>query len=186
MGGYGSGQYQTPTRKTTVEECLTLDVNALAREGAFKEDIWGTTSWTNQTTGEIILELQFTSYNYQPMTEPRRRGISLWSTGRGSRAEQPTGQLSIPATIVSPYFGGERFYFTCPMDDCDRRVSKLYLPPNESRFACRHCHNLGYQSQRLSKKHRMIIQDSINQYLARRRLPLAGCESAHNRGLSRL
>lgn len=174
MGGYGSGQYQTPTRKNTVEECLTLDVNALAREGAFKQDSWGTTSWTNQTTGEIILELQFTTYNYQPMTEPRRRGISLWGTGRGSRANKPPGKLSIPVTTVRPYFGGERFYFTCPSDDCGKRVSKLYLPPNESHFACRHCRNLSYKSQLLNKAKRGIRNEMINQCLANRGYTLDG------------
>ncbi|MBU4567321.1 MAG: hypothetical protein KKE29_21595 [Proteobacteria bacterium] len=178
MGGYGSGQYQTTNRKTITEECLVLDINALAHAGAFKQSCAGMINWTILSTEEVVLEMQLSTYDIQPMTEPRSRGISLWSTGRGSRANKPSGKLSIPVTTVRPYFGGERFYFTCPSDDCGRRASKLYLPPNESRFACRHCHNLGYQSQRLSKKHRIIIQESIKQYLARRGLQLAGCASA--------
>lgn len=173
MGGYGSGQYQTPTRKTTAEECLVLDINALVQAGAFKQSCTGTVNWTILSTGELILEMQLSTYDIQPMTEPRRRGISLWSTGRGSRANKPPGKLSIPVTTVRPNFGGERLYFTCPSGDCGKRVSKLYLPPNSSRFACRSCHNLGYKSQRLSKAKRMIRNEMINQYLARRGLPLS-------------
>ncbi len=173
MGGYGSGQYQTLTRKTTVEECLPLDINQLARAGFFKEDCYGSIVWSNRTTGEVILEMQYNTVKNNPsIIKVGQRGIALWATNKGSRVDKP-GKHFLPVITKRPYFGGERFYFTCPLGDCGKRVSKLYLPPNESRFACRHCHNLGYKSQRLSKKHRMIIQDSINQYLARRGLPLS-------------
>jgi hypothetical protein len=49
-------------------------------------------------------------------------------------------------------FGGSRSWFICPLvvnrRPCDRRVSKLYLPPRGRYFGCRHCYNLTYRCQK--------------------------------------
>jgi len=37
---------------------------------------------------------------------------------------------------------GPRSWFIC---DCERRVSKLYLPPHTKQFKCRYCHKLKYE-----------------------------------------
>lgn len=42
-------------------------------------------------------------------------------------------------------YGGERFWFLCPARGCLRRVAVLY---SGSVFACRHCYQLVYDSQR--------------------------------------
>ena len=49
-------------------------------------------------------------------------------------------------------YGGMRYWFTCPSAGCGRRVAVLYL--GDKIFACRHCYQLVYQSQRESKSHR--------------------------------
>jgi hypothetical protein len=41
-------------------------------------------------------------------------------------------------------YGGERAWFRCPAMGCGRRAAILY---GGSIFACRHCHNLAYDSQ---------------------------------------
>jgi len=46
---------------------------------------------------------------------------------------------------TSCHFGGERVWFHCPVFGCGRRVAILY---GGVIFACRHCHHLGYSSQR--------------------------------------
>lgn len=43
------------------------------------------------------------------------------------------------------HFGGERAWFRCPALGCGRRVAILY---GGAIFACRHCHELVYPSQR--------------------------------------
>lgn len=48
------------------------------------------------------------------------------------------------------YFGGYRYLFLCP--NCFRRVLTIYF--YETRFLCRHCHNLKYISQLLTKRSR--------------------------------
>jgi len=54
------------------------------------------------------------------------------------------------------YFGGRRYWFTCPLvvngKACQTRVGKLYLPPNGKYFGCRHCYDLVYLSSRESHK----------------------------------
>jgi hypothetical protein len=42
-------------------------------------------------------------------------------------------------------YGGNRVWFLCPARGCSRRVAVLYL---SSIFACRHCYQLVYDSQR--------------------------------------
>lgn len=44
---------------------------------------------------------------------------------------------------------GPRSWFVC---DCDRRVAKLYLPPNSKHFKCRRCHGLSYELTTFNKK----------------------------------
>ena len=42
-------------------------------------------------------------------------------------------------------YGGERVWFLCPARGCSRRVAVVY---GGSIFACRHCYQLAYDSQR--------------------------------------
>jgi len=55
-------------------------------------------------------------------------------------------QVGLQTTGVS--WGGGRWWFTCPLACCGRRVQKLYLPPEAQFFLCRHCHHLEYESRR--------------------------------------
>jgi hypothetical protein len=54
----------------------------------------------------------------------------------------------IPLSKTKPNFGGIRWWYKCPK--CELRVSRLYRPLNEHCFFCRHCHNLDYESMKLS------------------------------------
>lgn len=62
----------------------------------------------------------------------------------------------IPLTTTKCFFGGERYWFTCPWyvngKYCGRRVGVLYL--GGKHFACRHCHNLSYESRNENKQYR--------------------------------
>ncbi len=48
-------------------------------------------------------------------------------------------------------YGGWRYWFICPLNNCRRRVGKLYLAGKY--FGCRHCHDLTYASQNVNRKH---------------------------------
>jgi hypothetical protein len=57
---------------------------------------------------------------------------------------------SVRLLTTQPNFGGVRWWFSCPHladgKECGRRVGKLYRPPGERYFACRHCLDLAYES----------------------------------------
>lgn len=59
-------------------------------------------------------------------------------------------------TRTKCYFGGNRYWFTCPGvvngKYCGRRVAKIYS--GNRYFWCRHCHNLTYKSRNYSHKYR--------------------------------
>ena len=70
---------------------------------------------------------------------------------------------SIRLTNTFPYFGGLRRWFVCPLlvngQACQRRVGKLYLPPGQKYFGCRHCYDLTYQSCRDSRRFDSLYAD---------------------------
>jgi hypothetical protein len=55
--------------------------------------------------------------------------------------------LAYPLLLNStcPHFGGRKWWFSCL--SCNRRVRKLFRPPNRQFYACRTCWNLGYQTR---------------------------------------
>jgi hypothetical protein len=62
-----------------------------------------------------------------------------------------TGGVS---ALTKPHFGGNRTWHVCPL--CGSRVGKLFMPPGQSRWGCRKCHNLAYASQRQAVVSRSI------------------------------
>ena len=149
MGGDGSGRWNWHSPKTTVEACLSLDINKLRRD----------------------------SLLYDPGPEGTARGSLIWhndqeKTGAaGYRIERNTGgivyrllywingvDVDLPIWIewIPQHFGGVRWWFRCPLavnkTPCGRRAGKLYLPPGGRYFGCRRCHNLTYTSCQESHK----------------------------------
>jgi len=63
--------------------------------------------------------------------------------------EKKDFDYKIPLTTTPCYFGGKRFWFTCPWHVnamyCGRRVGVLYRGGDF--FACRHCYDLTYSSK---------------------------------------
>ena len=53
-------------------------------------------------------------------------------------------------------FGGERWWFSCPLVlggvRCKKRVGKIYLPPAAKFFGCRTCHDLTYRSVQQARR----------------------------------
>jgi len=59
MGGMGSGTWCRVGTKTTVEDCNTLDVNRLARDGALRVGASGTISWSSGLTAFRLRSVVF-------------------------------------------------------------------------------------------------------------------------------
>jgi hypothetical protein len=117
----------------TCESYHRLDVRELARDGLLNST--GTITWSrvDRVTGRITVSGDGDS-------------VTLAYATRNQNIKE-----RVPLSKTPVNFGGERCWFLCP--GCDRRVGVLY---GDTLFRCRHCHNLRYDSQRVSKRHRAI------------------------------
>jgi hypothetical protein len=159
--------------RLTVEECRCLDIANLVTSGLFRYP--SPQSWTFFSRGleiavtcptptTIVDEWIWTGVTHvkAPVIGSRLR-LSYTLGGPESEVEQELGIAAIP----SPLGRGKWYYFRCPgLNEvgCARRVGKLYLPPNEDRFACRNCYDLTYRSckehnKRLDEFRRMSLED---------------------------
>ena len=63
----------------------------------------------------------------------------------------PRVKLAVELTYTHPNYGGQRWWFRCPLvrDNgkvCSKRIAKLWLPPGQRYFGCSECHELTYRS----------------------------------------
>ena len=146
MGGLGSGNFEDRYgRKQTVEESWSLDVNELASGGLLATGAEGILHWLELGTAKDAASVSFATF----LSDGGERIFRL--SYRWDNSEDTCIPIRLQTT--KPYFGGVRFWFTCPLineqgDACSRRVAKLYLPSGERYFGCRVCHNLTYRSCR--------------------------------------
>lgn len=157
MGGSGSGNHYhgwRQSKKTTVEDCLSIDANHWQREGILKAKICQTGScrWTYRSGNRFTV-------NYQVVTlDLACPFVRLWySWTRTSTRQSESAEYSVPLSATRPRFGGLRWWFICPLivkgRTCGRRVGKLHLPPGARYFGCRQCHSLTYTSCQESHKY---------------------------------
>ncbi|MDQ2091376.1 hypothetical protein [Marimonas arenosa] len=134
MGGIGSGRHWHWDSKSTTSDMRKLDVRHLAREGLLEP---GTRfSWQWSCDGKKVADIRI-------VTEADRVRLIYKSRSYGGDWEHfdyPVRLLSTPC-----HYGGHRAWFSCPAQGCGRRVAILY---GGRIFACRHCHQLAYPSQR--------------------------------------
>ena len=151
MGGYGSGCWRWHAKKDTVEGCRVLDVNRWTREGILREGVhhFGGWKWFSAATGEETSSIGY-EVNTTDMAFP---WVRLFYTF--TRTQEPM-DYKICLQTMRPYFGGLHWWFTCPLlrlrKSCNRRGSKLYVPPDGRYYGCRHCSDLTYQSCQESDK----------------------------------
>jgi hypothetical protein len=157
MGGSGSGNFYHWWRhgkKTTVEDCKSIDANRWMREGILKSGVRsiGGWRWVYHSGKENSI-----SYDVDTL-DPARPVVRLsYSLTRAEMKERDSLDYRVQLTTTRPRFGGLRWWFICPLivggRACNRRVGKLYLPPGGRYFGCRHCYNLTYTSCQESRKY---------------------------------
>ena len=138
MGGLGSGNWwRWEERKRTVEESFVLAVKDLPKPLSVGTS--GQQAWKRRDRRAFVLD-------YWVMGTEENRSLRL----RYALSRRYSIDLVVPLTTTPAPFGGQRFWFSCPYSvgakPCERRAAKLYLPPGEVTFGCRHCHDLAYQS----------------------------------------
>lgn len=137
MGGSGSGQWYRWDSKSTTGDYLCLSITRLFQQGFIRKDgvNSGTLVWSRGFDDEKIASIGYTSN----MTADHP-AFNVRYTSDGESYSYP-----IYLDWTEPHYGGKRWWFKCPAMGCGRRVGKLY---GGNIFACRHCHNLAYESQR--------------------------------------
>jgi hypothetical protein len=160
MGGLGSGNHRTRWgAKTVVEDCASLDVNKLTRNGVLVAGHRGPALRTWFCRGGVMSEV-----NYEAdLTDPSGAFLRLWHSRRGASGEVPEAvEYQVRLTTTRSRLGGLRWWFVCPLAvnglGCERRVGKLYLPPRGHYFGCRRCHNLTYRSCQESHKDDALLR----------------------------
>lgn len=133
MGGIGSGRRWQFGADTT-EDYRSIDIRWLKREGLLKPGVSRSITWSRG--GEWVA-----SINIQAATDR----IFLDYKSREHGGEWQTHRYPVHIETTPCHLGGVRHWFLCPARGCGRRVAILY---GGSIFACRHCYQLAYPSQR--------------------------------------
>jgi hypothetical protein len=146
MGGEGSGNWYRFNKKTTTDECQSVDVRYLHREGLLKRGRWFSLRWSRAER-----ETGFIRGVVSGDGRPERITL-LYRHRSGASGEWADVQEPVHFAWTACNFGGERPWFVCPGAGCGRRVAVLDGPGRY--FLCRHCFDLTYESQRDNKMFR--------------------------------
>jgi hypothetical protein len=135
MGGTGSGRWRR-ARYALVERCPSLDVRSVVR--GVEADAGG--RWLAAGVASAIAA---------GLRPPILLRIRL---GRSQHDPPDTAiETAVGLTCTPCHFGGYRWWWLCT---CGRRCRRLHSPAGNPGFACRACHKLRYETQRLAPNHR--------------------------------
>ena len=120
MSGVGSGNWYRFDKKTTTDECHSVDVRYLHREGLLTPGHRFSLRWSRagRETGSIRCAVQG--------NEKPERVILTYRHRSGPSGEWKEVREPVPFTWTACNFGGERPWFVCPGAGCGRRVAVLY------------------------------------------------------------
>lgn len=126
-----------------------ISISFLRKYGYFNHNSWlsGTITWTHGWTGnQSSVGIQVSTYGSEKYLRIHYTQTDKWTQ------EKKDFDYKIPLTTTPCHYGGERYWFICPMSRngayCGRRVGTLYKDGDY--FACRHCYDLTYESRKLS------------------------------------
>jgi hypothetical protein len=123
---FGAGR---PAHKAKTHHCRSLDVRRMSKAGVLAAGKSGGWAWTDSETGEQRAVIGYRSHGHALQLDFSVNGQSVMQR--------------VPLALSACHLGGSRDWFLCPC--CSGRVALLYL--RWSRFACRKCNQVAYQSQ---------------------------------------
>jgi hypothetical protein len=141
--------------KNTTSGVLFLDARYLRRKGFLNFGALSSQQWSSR--GEPCGSINLRAFESHIVLSYRTR-----------RYDEPWTSKEYPVFLewTRCNYCGSRVWFRCPANGCLRRVAILY---GGSFFACRHCHNLAYDSQRETRHRRMLLKaQDIRQKLGER------------------
>lgn len=131
MGGWGSGR-QCGSECT--EDYRSIDIRRWQRDGLLEPGRYFNWQWS--CNGESVANINVIIEYEQ---------IRLIYSCKSYGGEWEKLDYSVRLQTTSCHYGGVRYWFICPAGGCGRRVALLY---GGRIFACRHCYQLAYKSQR--------------------------------------
>ena len=134
MGGRGSGRHWHFGAKDTTSDYRSIDVRRWQRDGLLTPN--NSFSWQWSREGEVFASIRV-------RTEPGRVILTYRHRSGGEEWKDESYPVRLDWTACN--LGGQRPWFLCPARGCGRRVAILY---GGGIFACRHCYQLAYLSQR--------------------------------------
>lgn len=152
MGGRGSGRNWRYATRSTTDDHHALDVRKLQRGGVLVPGYSCNWSWSRggRETGSVGIRSTSES-------------IILSYRSRAGESKWQDMEYHVAIEWTDCHYGGQRAWFRCPVAGCGRRVAILY---SGKVFACRHCRNLVYESQRESDYDRIARKaDTIRRKL---------------------
>ncbi|HJN09780.1 MAG: hypothetical protein QGG09_12815 [Pirellulaceae bacterium] len=136
MGGIGSENWYRFTKKSTVEESLTVAMRDFRSRRFWRSSGTLTWSWAAGNASSVGYRVTW--------------GCAPTITLHYRWRDNEDIEIPIRLQTTPTQFGGERWWFTCPLIvsgvACNRRVGKLHLAPGARYFGCRKCHELTYRS----------------------------------------
>lgn len=142
MGGPGSGRHWYIGAKETTDNFRDIDVRYLRRHGLLRSGRSFTLNWLRRD--EVVASIGC-------RTDAGSVTLTYRHRVPGDNWEDVTYPIRLDWTAC--HLGGQRPWFLCPALGCGRRVAVLY---GGATFACRHCHQLAYGSQREQPDDRAI------------------------------
>jgi hypothetical protein len=112
----------------------SIDVRRWGRDGLL--EAWQSFGWHWTQNGERVGDIR---------VHVMREEVRLDYRTRDHGGEWEPMNYHVQLLRTPCHLGGERVWFRCPAQGCVRRVALLY---GGKVFACRHCHQLSYPSQR--------------------------------------
>jgi hypothetical protein len=144
MGGYGSGR---PGNKQKAEDCRSLDIYKMKRQGCLEAGMRGNWVWSRDDN-----EIASIGYHCTGGV------LELDYRVRVYGGDWESIQQNVPLVHSDCNYGGQRTYARCPgvVNDqpCGRRVGKLFSGGRF--FLCRHCYRIAYASQSEPRYDRML------------------------------
>ncbi len=181
MGGIGSTRWRGLKVNSTVDECLSFDVQSLVEGGLL-------------ASGRRAEGVLSGAYEDLTILVDTTNSESMWATIRGRLTEidsERHRERRIRLRVTNPQFGGVRWWFQCPWL-CSRLRRKLYIPRDFPKLWCRSCHELVYASQQASiwkrphMKAMKVVRMAGGQGRWGERFPLFKPKGMHQRTFSRL
>ena len=134
MGGMGSGRHWHYGANDTTDDYRSIDVRRWQRDRLLAP--YQSFGWQWSRNGETVASIRV-------RTEPGRVILTYRRRSGGEDWKDESYPVYLGWTRCN--FGGVRPWFLCPAMGCGRRVAILY---GGRIFACRHCFQLAYPSQR--------------------------------------